>query len=134
MVDAVDLALAEDEAERLVELAGGREVTAKRLLDDEARPAAVVASAGEAGRAEMTRDVCVGRRRSRQVEEAVASGAVGAVLLLEALGERLVASAVIEVRADVVQVARERVPNVVLKRLTRELRDCVLHGAAEFTV
>jgi hypothetical protein len=133
VVDAVDVALAEDLADGLIERAGGREVAPERLFDDEARPCAGLRR-GEPGFAEALGDGRVGVGRRREVEETVAAGAVGVILLSEAFAEARVRREVVELAGNVVQVAGKAVPELVLERLTRELRDGLLHLGAELLI
>ena len=82
----------------------------------------------------MMRDLGVCRRRRRHVEEAVTARAVCAIFLEQALAEALVAAHVREIAADVMQRPREALPDLILKGLTRELRDSILHRRAELLV
>ena len=76
MVDAVDLLLAKQTAEKGVELARRVEVVAEGLLDEHARPAGVVgAFDGQTARGELPEDQLVVTRRNGQVEDLVGTHA-----------------------------------------------------------
>ncbi len=121
MIDAVDLPLVELLAQLAVELAGAGEVRAERLLDDDARPAALRArlalTAGrrETGRPEVADDLGVEVRRHREIEEPVPGGAAVPIDPLEELGELLVRRCVVELALVIHDAADERLPDRVLR-------------------
>src|SRR5205807_8475241 len=100
----IDLLLREDAGDLAVERPRALEVAAERLLDDDARPAAL--HAGEAGGAEVGHDVVVEARRRRAIEEPVGQAAARALDLLEPLPEAAVQLRARRVTRDVLHAAR----------------------------
>ncbi len=131
VVDAEDLALAEDARELLVEGAGRREVAPERLLDDDARPRAAVDGVDELRVPEVLHDRADHRRRDGEVEHPVAGRPA---LLLERLEARLQvreALAAVQVAAEEEEARLEGLPLRLVHRLdARELGDGLLHLGA----
>ena len=96
-----------------------REVVAERLLDDEARPAAVVLPL-----AERVDDRRERRRRDGEVVDAVAAEVVLGVELVDEREELVLAALVGEVGRDPVELRGELVPDLLVERVARVL----LHG------
>ncbi len=131
VVDAEDLPLGEHAVEVGVEGIGAREVVPERLLDDEAREAALVLRDHAGGR-EVVVDRPEHARRDRAVVDAVAARAVGAIELFELLAEAHEVRGVLELARHVVQAAREVGPHHVVDRLAaRELADGLAHARAK---
>ena len=109
VVDAVDLLLSEEAAEKGVELAGGLEVVTEGLLDQDPRPAGVIGALdGQPARRELAEDQLVVARRHGQVEDLV--GAHAPLLLDRAQDLRhvVVGVEIIELAALVAEERKER--------------------------
>ena len=129
VVDPEDLVLAEVLEQRGRQLLCRGEVVAERLLDDEPRPAAVVATL-----AERLDDGGKGRRRHGEVEDAVAAELLLLVELLDEVVELVLAARVREVGGDPVELRGKLVPGVLPERVARVLLDGVPHVLPERVV
>src|SRR3954451_23259335 len=122
VVDPEDLLLAEVLEQGRGQLLRRLEVVAERLLDHEARPAAIVSPL-----AERLDDRGESGRRHGEVEDAVAPELLLLVKLAERVVELVLAAGVGEVGRNVVQLRRELVPGVLAERVARVLLDRRLH-------
>ncbi len=125
VVDAEDLALAEHAVDDLLELAGGVQVGAERLLDDAAHIRLLVAV--QARGLDLLDDHREELRRRRQVVRAVERLPGLLVELVQDLRELGVAVRVVEVRRDVLHVPEQAAEHLVVRRPPRVLAD---RGAA----
>ena len=133
MVDAEDLRLVEDLAHDATELAGARQVVPDRLLQHDPRVLL------EARFADAANDRWEGRGRRAAIEQRPASAVLLAVERHEMLAERGEGARGVELRGDVGQRLRERLPTLFDEPVAGELHDrrartlakaCVVEGAS----
>ncbi len=133
VVDAEDLRLFEVPENLLVQLARALKTRPEGLLDDDAHPALVLLR--QPGLAQLLDGLGVELRRDREVEEAVAPGAVLRVNSFEPLAEFGVALRVLDVRGEELEPGGERAPDLLVHGLRLgELDDRGLHLLAELFV
>ena len=129
VVDPEDLFLGEVLADQGGQLAGGGEVVAERLLDDQAHPAS-----GFAALTELSDDRRHRLRRDGEVVDAVPARAALLVDLVQEPGEVVLTALVGEVERDVARRLGQPVPDVLVEVVAAELADGVLHLVAELVV
>ena len=123
VIDPIDLVLVEDGGDLAVEGLGAGQIGSERLLDDDARPAALrpaaatVARHRQAGPIELVDDLGVQARRDGQVEEPIPRRPAVAVDPVEPPRQLHEGGRVVEVPAVVLDPARERLPDRRLGRL-----------------
>ncbi len=132
VVDAEDLLLAEDREHLAVQLQGGVQVGAERLLDDD--PDLCALALVEPLLAQHARDHGEERGRSRQVEQPVERDPGLLVELVEQPAELVVAVRVVERLADVAHPPEQRVEHLLVGRAARELEDRLARQLAEAVV
>ncbi len=108
VVDTEDLSLLEELFDRLLQHACGREIVAKRLLDDEPHP-----PLRRPPFADGSDNRLEGGRRRREVEDAVALRPALFVELGQRLGEHVLALLVGKVHRDVAHATCQQLPDVV---------------------
>ena len=127
MIDAERVALGKCTRDGFVQRLGGREVRAKRLLDNHARPR-TDARLVQPAFGEHPQDEIVFRRRYGEVEKAVTHRASRGINRVELFAQRAVALGIREVAGLVVNPLREAAPHVVLQPRARAF----LRGVAQF--
>src|SRR6185295_12050462 len=98
-----------DLSDRLIQGSRRGQVSAKRLLDDEARPAPGLRRREVSG-TEILCDHTISVRGRCEVEEAVARRAVGVILFRQPLAQARIGVLLVEGPAHIVQTAGEAVP------------------------
>ena len=83
------------------------------VIDDHAHEAILVTALVEVGVTQLGGDHLEELRRRRQVEDAVAAGAVGRVNFLQPLAQELVAGRIVKLAGRVVQTGTELLPRLV---------------------
>ncbi len=96
MVDAIDLRLAEDRLDRVVQVARARQVDAERLFDHQADETLLVAPLIQASITELGGDGLEELWRRGEIEHAVPLRAVRRVDLVEALTQGAIAFGLVE--------------------------------------
>ena len=109
VVDPEHLVLVEVLVKQRVQLTGGREITAERLLDDDAAPGSRCCLVAESSLAETLdhRAVCI--RRDRQIEK----DAGISIHRLDAFTQPLVDGRIVQLSVDVMQPLGQRIRHVV---------------------
>ncbi len=132
MIDAIDLLLAEDRENVLVELLGRGEIDAKWLLDD--KPAPTRRFSRQPRFAKAAHDRRERRRRRRQIEKTVGGdGALGPDPL-EPLREAAVSLDIAQSPGHVMEPLQQPRANRGVRRFARERADPVIGAAAEGVV
>lgn len=133
VVDPEDLVGREDLVHDLVELLGGDQVVAERLLDDRAAPGAVLL-VGQTVLLELLDDLGEELRRYRQVEGEVAARALRLVEFLDGRLQRLEGVVVVEVALDEAHPLDELLPDLLAERRTGVRLDRVVDLLREVLV
>ena len=132
MIDAVDGLLVEDLAHFGLQGACGVQIGAERFLDDDSRPAGLVVVRSEARFIEHVDDEAEHRRRRREIEQAIRSGAELRVVRFELFAQFGIRRFVFERARHVREPFGEVAPERVLGRSgARELVDRFVHLVAK---
>src|SRR5262245_66227318 len=133
MVYAIDLTLAEDARDQVVQLASGFQVAAERFFDHDARPAFFFG--GELYYAESMDDKRRDRWRRGEIVQAVLARALFQSHLFETPGDQAVSLDLVEIALQIMQASGKRPPLGVadLARLFRA-RPAGAHPLAVFFI
>ena len=126
VIDSVNLPLMEHLGERVVDLAGAREIVADRFLDDQARERLAIRGPDEPCALKVLDRRDEHRRRHGQIVDAVARQPALVLDGVEARAKRSKGARIVDRGVDEEQRLRERVPDGLVERPPREVRDPIL--------